>query len=221
MSYNISKSCQIHDLKNVYENFFGLIKDGFFVEIGAFDGESFSNTSGLADYGWNGIYVEPVVQQFEKCKKRHSNNNVKILNFSIGTVEGQITIYDGGSLSTTDKNQVDRYSNIDWSKHKKFNTQICNQITLERLLNENNVSPKFDLLVVDVEGQEFDVIESFNLHKWSPKMIIIELEDDHESFKDFTDYINSTKLLRNKFKENGYTEIYRDKINTIYINDNV
>ena len=50
MSYSLSKSCQIKNLSNIYEKLFGPNKlDGYFVEVGAYDGESFSNTSGLAE----------------------------------------------------------------------------------------------------------------------------------------------------------------------------
>ena len=44
---------------------------GTFVEIGAYDGESFSNTSFLADLGWNGLYVEPVPKFAALCRARH------------------------------------------------------------------------------------------------------------------------------------------------------
>lgn len=220
MSYDISKTCQIHNLNAIYEKYFGIKKDGFFVEIGAFDGESFSNTSGLADYGWQGIYVEPVRSQFERCEQRHIKNNVKVLNYCIGTKEGEVTIYDGGSLSTTDENQVDRYSNIDWSSHQKFNPQVCQQITLERLLRENEVEKNFDLLIIDVEGQEPDVVNSFDITYWMPKMAIIELEDEHESFIEYKEFCDSIKEVRTKFIDLGYVEVYRDKINTVYIYDN-
>src|SRR5262245_29035772 len=56
----VSNSCQIPNLREQYESLGLSPHTGYFVEVGAFDGESFSNTSFLADQGWSGLYVEPV-----------------------------------------------------------------------------------------------------------------------------------------------------------------
>ena len=37
----------------------------------------------------------------------------------------------------------------------------------------------FDILVVDVEGNEEDVLNSFSIEEWRPKMMIIEIEDEN------------------------------------------
>lgn len=49
--YPLDATCQIPHFKNlsdIYVYIFGYKTDGLFVEVGAYDGESFSNTSGLA-----------------------------------------------------------------------------------------------------------------------------------------------------------------------------
>jgi hypothetical protein len=94
-------------------------------------------------------------------------------------------------------------------------------LRLETVLNRYNIKPRFDLLCVDVEGQEYDVFNSFDLEYWKPKMIIVELEDDHLSFQQYEDYIVDVKNLREKIENSGYTEIYRDKINTVFIEQNI
>ena len=52
--YTLSLTCQIPDLDKIYTKYFGEDTDRIFVEVGAFDGESVSNTSCLADAGWKG-----------------------------------------------------------------------------------------------------------------------------------------------------------------------
>ena len=47
-------------------------------------------------------------------------------------------------------------------------------------------------------------------------MVIVELEDDHPSFKDDESFIKNIKQLRSFILNNGYEEIYRYKINTIF-----
>lgn len=89
MTYNHPKS-QIPNLDSIYQKyftrFFGIPYQGFFVEVGAYDGESYSNTSGLADSGWNGLYIEPVFEYYNKCLIRHKNNSVKVINCAIGSM---------------------------------------------------------------------------------------------------------------------------------------
>jgi FkbM family methyltransferase len=215
--YNVSKTCQISNLNSIYIEYFGYPSKGFFVEVGAFDGESFSNTSCLADIGWNGIYVEPIEQHYNACLNRHKNNDVSVVQCSIGTYEGEIDIFVGGLLTTSDPEQVKRYSEIEWSRNMPFSKIKCEQMRLDSLFNYFNVEEKFDLLVVDVEGRENDVFESFDLEKWKPKMMIVELEDEHESFLKYNDHIESLKSLRKFIKSKDYAEIYKDDINTIFV----
>tara|TARA_A100001388_G_C28666529_1_gene449396 strand:+ start:183 stop:896 length:714 start_codon:yes stop_codon:yes gene_type:complete len=215
--YLVPRNCQIKSLNQIYKQHFGFPSSGFFVEVGAYDGESFSNTSCLADHGWSGIYIEPIKEFSEKCRKRHKNNsNVKVLNLAAGIEEKEITIYQGDTLSTTSEDQMNKYKKISWSKHIKFKKQICIQKPLEKILLENDVPLFFDILVVDVEGKEKEVFDSFDLKKWQPKMLIVELEDDHPSFKDDESFIKNIKQLRSFILNNGYEEIYRDEINTIF-----
>jgi hypothetical protein len=49
------KSCQIPFLSEIYEQFFGADSSGFLVEVGAFDGISYSESSGLLSRRWSGL----------------------------------------------------------------------------------------------------------------------------------------------------------------------
>lgn len=214
---SISKTCQITNLASIYNSYFGN-KKGFFIEVGAFDGESFSNTSCLADSGWKGIYIEPVEKFYKKCAERHKNNNVKVINAAIGLENKIVDIYVGEALSSLDKNQVNAYNQISWSKGICFSSQKCRQITLESVLTESSPND-IDLLVIDVEGKELEVLESFNLDKYRPKMIICEIEDEHDSFQPFPEITSRNKKVRALIGGNCYKEIYRDHINTIFLDE--
>ena len=41
--YEVNSDCQIKNLNKIYYDIFGKKTDGFFVEVGAFDGLSWSN----------------------------------------------------------------------------------------------------------------------------------------------------------------------------------
>jgi hypothetical protein len=58
---------------------------GFYVEIGANDGVTFSNTKTLEDLGWDGICVECNPQAFEKLDE---NRTCKKIQCAVYNYEG-------------------------------------------------------------------------------------------------------------------------------------
>lgn len=215
--YKLSKDCQIKNLDEIYEKYFGYPSKGYFVEVGAYDGEFVSNTSFLADHGWQGLYIEPIYDFYLKCLKRHQNNDVTVANVAIGLEEGEKEIFKGDTLSTLSEDQVNRYLEIDWAQHISFSKTVCDQMRLDTLMKKIEVPKNFDILVVDVEGKESEVFKTFELDVWKPKMLIVELEDNHESFQKYSELIGEIKELRDFIHNKGYSEIYKDHINTVFI----
>jgi FkbM family methyltransferase len=219
--YNISKDCQVKSLNAIYTQYFGYPSKGYFVEVGAYDGDFVSNTSFLADMGWNGLYIEPVYEYYAKCLKRHESNDVTVANVAIGLEEGEVKMYRGETLSTLNADQVERYKEIDWASHINFDEITCDQMRLDTLMERIDVPKNFDILVVDVEGKENEIFQTFQLQEWKPKMLIVELEDEHPSFQKYPDLIKEIKDLRAFIGKQGYVEIYRDKINTVFVTEEI
>lgn len=217
--YKLPSNCQVDDLNNIYKKYFGYPSKGYFVEVGAYDGEFVSNTACLADMGWDGLYIEPIYEYYQRCLSRHEKNNVTVANVAIGLEEGEVTIYRGETLTTLDKEQVSRYNEIDWSKNYQFIEDVCDQMRLDNLMNKLEVPKSFDLLVVDVEGKESEVFQTFELIEWKPKMIIVELEDDHPSFQQYPEYVNKMSELRQYIIEQGYTQISKNQWNTVFVTE--
>jgi len=219
--YKVSKSCQIDTLNDIYTKYFGFPSKGYFVEVGAYDGEFVSNTSCLADHGWQGLYVEPIYDHYLKCLDRHDKNDVIVANVAIGLEEGETTIYYGDTLTTLDKDQVQRYSEMDVFQHISFSTTVCDQMRLDTLMEKLESPKEFDVLVVDVEGKEAEVFETFELDDWKPKMLIVELEDEHPSFQKYEDLVDRIKNLREYILNKGYVEIFKDHINTVFVREEI
>ena len=217
--YKIPSNCQVDNLNELYIEYFGYPSEGYFVEVGAYDGELFSNTACLADIGWKGLYIEPIYDHYLKCIKRHDRNDVTVANVAIGLDEGEKIIYRGDLLTTLDKDQLKRYSEIEWSKNYNFVEETCDQLRLDTLMEKIEVPKNFDILVVDVEGKESEVFETFDLLDWKPKMMIIELEDDHESFQIYPDYVNIIRRLRTQIIDSGYKEVSKNRWNTVFVLD--
>lgn len=217
--YKVTENCQVENLDKIYEKYFGYPSKGYFVEVGAYDGEFVSNTSFLADHGWNGLYIEPIYEFYEKCLKRHEDNDVIVANVAIGLEEGETKIYRGDTLTTLDKEQMLRYREIDWAQHISFHEDICDQMRLDTLMERLEVPKNFDLLVVDVEGKESEIFQTFELSEWKPKMIIVELEDEHPTFQKYPDFVEKVRQLRSYILDQGYTQIYKNKWNTVFVSN--
>lgn len=214
--YVLSPTCQIRGLEEIYLQYFGYRRHGLFVEVGAFDGETASNTSGLADIGWSGHYIEPVPEYAERCRQRHRHNQqVRTHVLAIGESEGTIPIFVGGVLSTADPLMKELFNKLPWARgHHTGQVILARQITLDRFLEEQNVPSRFDLLSIDVEGYEWNVLRGFTLAKWQPQMVIIELHDENPEYAVIRD---RCLQIVHYFADHDYHPIYKDLTNTIYI----
>jgi len=217
-NYKFPSSCQIpiSDLNNIYLQHFGYKTNGSFVEVGAYDGESYSNTSGLADIGWNGLYIEPVNGSYIQCSNRHRKNpNTQVINRAIGPEDNQTsTINISGPLSTISEKSMANFKRMKWGSWGT--TQEVISMTLNTTLEEHLISTEFDLLVVDVEGYEHQVLGNWDINKWSPKMAIIELHDTNTNYTSLNEQ-GELSSLRNKFLNNGYTCVWQNLSNSIFV----
>lgn len=193
--------------------------DGTFVEVGANDGMTGSFTFNLGAIGWTGLNFEPVPRLFMMCCANHKNHkNVKTLPFAIGESEDIVEIIDAGTLSTIDVNTYNVYKNI-----KGFSGQCVNnprhQVhvkTLDSILDKNSISD-IDVLIVDVEGYEEKVLAGFDVGRFSPTIIIIEIGDQHTDFINLPDIMERFARLRKYFVDNGYTLLLNDVVDNVYV----
>lgn len=207
--------CQIPNLEDIYMEHIGYKEDGYYVEVGGFDGLSWSNTFGLAVKGWSGLILEPQPDYFQTCTENYEPfEKVKVIQTCAGNITGEIKLYTGYSLATTKQQMVKEYNKIDWFKGiVNEHTFVISPIdTLNNILLKNAIPNEFDVLVVDVEGAELDVIKGLDLTKWFPKMIIIELHEDneYESLKRDSPEIN--KILSTYYKK-----VFKDENNSIFV----
>lgn len=213
MTYKVSDSCQIDNINSFYEKYFGNKVDGYFVEIGAYDGYTFSNTWGLAEAGWTGLYVEPFPEIAQHCREIHKNNKVIVANYAVSNFEGQTELYLGPRVdfngnyidfpSSTTAYAPDKVTG--WGNIYDPNAHMTVPVTTtNKLLKMFGVPPKFDLFVIDVEGTEIRVLNSFTWRRWKPKMIIIETT------------VNVAEIDA-WFATTKYTHIHRDRYNSIYV----
>jgi FkbM family methyltransferase len=212
---------QISNLSELYETHLG-VEIGTFVEVGAFNGQHWSNTYALARRGWKGIAIEPHPTYFGQLIETHEDLDVTCINVAIGDHNGVAELYLAGSLSTIVESQVETYRGVGWSGYlfppdvKKYEVRVR---TLNHVLSHHKPmwESHFDLLVIDVEGSELDVLRGFNIEQWRPTMMIIETyEENPDRSLNWKAGVIGTML-----DFYGYENIQSDTINTIYVRKGV
>ena len=217
--YRPEETCQVQNLGNIYEELFNRKTNGVFVEVGAYDGRLVSNTSCLASIGWRGLYVEPVPEYYKLCVDwNRGNENIDVANCAVGQEEGFIEIHVAGAWTTALNDQKLHYDNL-WNGNMPNQKGIITvpKRRMETLLQIHNIPTDFDVLVIDVEGMELDVVSSFDLNHWRPKLAIVELEDEHPDHSFLPHGVERCQAVREIFKKSGYDELQRDKINTVFV----
>ena len=211
-------------LHNIYNEVFGYKETGVFIEVGANDGKTGSFTYNLGRVGWKGINCEPIPRLHTLCCENTKQfKNVINLQTAVGDRETQLDIIDAGTLSTMDVTTLNVYLNTDWSKPNftrpvkhKVNVQTLDSIITNNLTQEE--SKNIDVFVLDVEGFEESVLNGFSIQEYTPKMIIIEIADQHESFVNNDKLMKKFSNLREYFNQNNYELIVNDIVDNVYIN---
>jgi FkbM family methyltransferase len=174
------------------EKIFKKKRDGFFVDIGANDGVTLSNTYVFEkELGWKGICVEPIPDVFEKLKKSRNSINVNkcIGNKDNGVVkfmkiEGYAEMLSGivDYFDDHHKKRIEEYQ----KEHGGTSTIIdIGCIRLNTLLKEHGVK-KVDYCSIDVEGGEMGVLESIDFSDIDIEVMSVE---NNNSNRDQTNYI--------------------------------
>ncbi len=169
-------------------------REGYFVDIGANDGITFSNSYFFEkSLDWKGLAVEPQTIIFDKLIK---TRNCHFYNGCISSTEGFVefmTIENGadmlsGIVDKYDQKHKERIDNeIKKSGGKKVITKV-NAKSLNSICNENQIK-YIDFLSIDTEGGELEILKSIDFNKISIDIISVE--------NNYSD-INFYKFLKSK-----------------------
>jgi FkbM family methyltransferase len=168
------------------------ISTGFFVEVGANDGLTFSNTRILESLGWSGVLIEPDPRNLDSLRK---NRNSVILPFCATNADGvsvNLSLAEDSLYSSSFTSAKDITSGI-----KK--TYKVKGFTLTSMLDRVDAPTDIALMTIDVEGDELGVLDGLDLEKYNIKIICIE----HNYNKANLETISSI------MKNSGYSRIYK------------
>lgn len=194
-------------------------RNGFFIEVGAWNGISLSNTYFLEQMGWTGILIEPLRDKYEHCVVNRPRSRV---------IHAACTAPDQGD--TIKFTQVIGNEMLSCIKPEPAHVKRCLDegrqfqeievpaVTLDRLImNERNgpwqgngpyipkVGWQIDLVSIDVEGGEMDVLKGFNLKRFRPQVLLIECN------------LPSGSAVAKYLQDFDYKLVHRQVINDFYV----
>lgn len=158
--------------------------EGFFLDIGAHNGISLSNTYLLEkEYNWNGLCVELNKELFKILNKKRTCFKSDLV----------ITNYNG---------KCD-FNENDFLGHINNNNGNYNCTTIEKLLKDNSCLKIIDYFSLDVEGHEYEILNTFLYDEYEFKVLTVE----HNK------YVHGEELknkIYNLLNSKGYTRIKED-----------
>ena len=165
-----------HGEELVIWEFFAGQRRGFFVEIGAYDGVTFSNTYFLEAAGWNGILVEANPSRFQECRKQRPHSRCVQ-----GAVVGKRANGAVKLVVPAGEDGLDTLSYVQTTaEHRRRVSQLARvlhaieipSLTMDELLEAHNASVQ--LVSIDVEGGELSVLQGMDITRWHPELLIVE-----------------------------------------------
>lgn len=187
-----------------------------FIDIGANDGYSVSNTFLFALQGAKGLSFEPVQKIYNRLSAFYwFNSKVKTFKLGLSNKKDTIQIREDGLLSSI-LDTEDESCKVLLKKYSKENASIAEiQVdTLDNILQKYSEFYDNDVVSLDVEGHEFTVLEGINFQKFQTKCFIIETHGENsETSWQHQDYDKIDTLLQ----ENNYEAVLKNQNNTFWI----
>lgn len=183
-------------------------ENGFFIELGANDGLTQSNTALLEfNRGWKGVLIEPSLNAYtECCKNRPASTCFNLACVSNTFEENEIQgDFNGGMMSSVKgvRNGTNALVSVKVS-------------TLEKILDSVGAT-SIDFLSLDTEGYELNILKGLNLSKYRPRYMLIEIYT-----KDYSDILaflseNNYLLLMNMTNYNKSDNPHWDGTHNDYL----
>jgi FkbM family methyltransferase len=185
--------------QEIIEAFFKDASPGKLVDIGAYDGKTFSNTLRLLELGWAGCLVEPSPSVFLKLMENTLQYKPMLVNCAISTESKLLNFYDSGgdAISSFDLDHVKKW---EAGYQCKFTPYFIKTITIQELFSITG--PDIDFINLDVEGLNFELFNRIHYHYLMQhlpnlRLICVEHDGKYEEIESVMKPLGFKKLLFN------------------------
>lgn len=160
--------------------------EGFYVDVGASDGITFSNTYVFEKMGWDGVCIEPHPEEFVRLRLNRPNS--LCLHAMAGEKIGYGWLLPGNG--GTNRRVVD-------ADPMTVPVAIATLNFVLELLGRSQV----DFVSVDAEFTDEKVIEGFNLDLYRPRVVVVEQDNAY---------------IDHRFAQAGYLKARRHYFNSFF-----
>lgn len=197
----------------VYENYFYKMKKGTFVDIGAHNGITFSNSYFFErNQRWKGICVEPNPKVFASLI---DNRTCTVVNGCVTdwSGPGQFLLINGpvemlsGLVNRFDPRHITRIQESIAEQGGSMEIIDVQCYLLNDLLTANNID-HVNFLSIDTEGGEYEIVTSIDYDRF--QIDVISLEDNYDDDR-FVPFLASK----------GFSFVRRLGCDLLFINNNL
>ena len=181
------------------------IEHGFYVDVGAQDPVADSVTRLFYERGWRGINIDPVEYWYRRlCEDRPEDVN---LNIAVGNDPGPLKLFEvlDSGLSTVDESFARRHEQAGFALRERL--VPCRR--LDSTLDEYKPGT-IHFLKIDCEGAERSVLESIDLGRWRPWIILLEATEPNSQ-------VPTHGQWEGLLTSSGYVFAYADGLNRFYV----
>jgi len=184
---------------------------GYYVEVGAYDGVSFSNSYFFEAIGWTGLLVEPNPDLYARCREARPASRVVQAAVGGRDASGSVRLFTVGGRPGVDALSYTRADQAHVERIRREGGQtIPVDVPLTSLDALLALAPPaaVDFVSVDVEGAELEVLDGLRLEKWRPQVLLVE---DNSGGRDtrVAEYV----------ARHGYRHVRRRGCNVLYSRD--
>ena len=166
----------------------------FFVEFGASDGITYSNSYNLEKFfGWNGILAEPGKNWHEYLSK---NRTSTLSKDCVWRATGELIKFaesKNGEYSTI-RDFISRDSHF--SEREDSKIYEVQTVSLDDLLLQHHAPKHINYMSIDTEGSEYEILSNFDISKYKIDLITIE-----------HNFTSNRELIYEFMIKNGYIRI--------------
>lgn len=171
--------------------------NGVFLDLGANDGVTLSNTRALFERGWKGALVDASPKAFERLKDLYRGvNGISVYHLALTSYDGMIMLKDSGKLigendialvSTVHDHEVDRFKSA-----VRYNDVEVPCFTWDTFIKACPYK-LFDFVSVDIEGCELDILPYMDLSITS--LVCIEWNCKEEVKKEYDRILKDFRII--------------------------
>jgi FkbM family methyltransferase len=156
-------------------------KNGFFIEAGANDGVTYSNTLYYERYrNWNGLLIEPIPELAKLCKANRPRcivENCALVSSDYS--EREVSMYCcrmmslvKGAMKSTEADLEHVRKGREVQGVQSYEVKVPAR-TLTSILEQHGIG-KIDFLSLDVEGYELNALKGLDFGRYRPRFMLIE-----------------------------------------------